>query len=65
MNMNKFTPCMCCSAQFSVMAAVVIVSDSDECGLDEDGIGKSLSKEDWKRLVEKEWLTDKVNACCT
>ena len=42
------------------MAAVVIVSDSDECGLDEDGIGKSLSK-DWKRLVEKKWLTDKVN----
>ena len=43
------------------MAAVVIVSDSDECGLDEDGIGKSLSKEDWERLVEKKWLTDKVN----
>ena len=33
------------------MAAVVTVSDSDECGLDEDGIGKSLSKEDWKRPV--------------
>ena len=56
---------MCCTAQFSAIAAVVIVSDSDECGLDEDGIGKSLSKEDWKRLVEKEWLTDKVNTCCT
>ena len=47
------------SAQFSVMVAVVIVSDSDECGLDENGIGKSLSKEDWKRLVEK------VITCCT
>ena len=63
MNINSLL--VCPVVQFSAMAAIVIVSDSDECGLDEDGIGKSLSKEDWKRLVEKEWLTDKVNACCT
>ena len=47
MNTNecyKVTPCMCYSAQFSAMAAVVIVSDSDECGLDENGIGKKSVK---------------------
>ena len=43
------------------MAAVVTVSDSDESVVDKDGIGKGLSKEDWKRLTEKDWLTDKVS----
>ena len=62
MNMNDIKSLFVYAVVHSfVMAAVVIVSDSDECGLDEDGIGKSLSREDWKRLVEKKWLTDKVN----
>jgi len=39
-------------------AAVIPVSDSV---VDEGGIGKNLSKEDWKRLLENDWLTDKVS----
>ena len=42
-------------------AAVIPVSDSDESVVDEVGIGKNLSKEDWKRLLENDWLTDKVS----
>jgi len=42
-------------------AAVIPVSDSDESVVDENGIGKNLSKEDWKRLLENDWLTDKVS----
>jgi len=39
-------------------AAVIPVSDSV---VDEGGIGKNLSKEDRKRLLENDWLTDKVS----
>ena len=39
---------------------MVTLSDSDECVVDDDGIGRSLSKDEWKRLLENDWLTDKV-----
>lgn len=43
------------------MEVTVTASDSQKSVVEDDGIGQTLSKEDWKRLLDNDWLTDKVN----